>query len=139
MELEVVGSGDGINRPVTVLLSHKEYQLALDWLDKAEARSPGFRAMLHLRRANTLRMMGRCSEALPEFAKVPGIRSYMQLSMAICYSQLGQVDKAKALVRDVAAKQPELTLTALREGSFFSDPAVLDAELSELEKLGLPE
>jgi adenylate cyclase len=122
-----------------VLLSHGLYDTALTWLDQAEARSPVFRKGIHQMRGNTLRLMDRCPEALAEFAKVPDLFVYMRLVKAICQVRMGQPDAAQATVREALVTSPEFTRTLWREASFYSDPAILDAELADLEKAGLPD
>ena len=52
---------------------------------------------------------------------------------------LGRLDAAKAEVRAALPDEPAFTRALWREGSFYSDPDVLDGELADLTAAALPE
>jgi adenylate cyclase len=122
-----------------VLIANGEYDLALDWLARAEPREPGREDEYVLQRALIFRLMGRYDEAEAEYAKVENPDVYPRLSRAIALVNLGRIDEARAAVLGALADNPDFTQAMWREGSFYSDPAVLDGEVAALAQAGLPE
>ena len=62
------------------------------------------------------------------------------LNMAIDLVRLGRVDEAKAQVKLMLEKNdPKFTQAKWREGYFYSDPSIVEAEVADLAKAGLPE
>jgi adenylate cyclase len=122
-----------------VLIADGRYEMALDWLARAEPREPGRADEYTLQRALVFRLMGRNEEALRAYASVEGARAYPQLSRAIALVHLGRLDDARQAVQRVLAEEPDFTQALWRENSFYSDPAVLDGETAALARAGLPE
>ena len=61
------------------------------------------------------------------------------LNMAIDFVRLGRIDEAKAQVRMMLEKNdPKFTQTKWRDGYFYSDPSIVEAEVADLAKAGLP-
>ena len=92
-----------------------------------------------LQRALIYRLMGRYEEALAEYARVEDPDVYPRLSRAIALVELGRIDEARSVVREALVGNPDFTQSMWREGSFYSDPAVLDGEIAALAQAGLPE
>lgn len=122
-----------------VLIADGEYDLALEWLARGEPREPGKEEEYILQRALILRLQGQYEAALAEYAKAPEPMAYPRLSRAIALVKLGRIDEARAAVQEALAEQPDFTQAMWREGSFFSDPAILDGEVAALAQAGLPE
>lgn len=122
-----------------VLIADGEYEMALEWLARAEPREPGREDEYILQRALIHRLSGRYDEALAEYAKVPEPDVYPRLSRAIALVELGRIEEARAVVRGALAEKPDFTQATWREGSFHSDPAILAGEISALARAGLPE
>ncbi len=122
-----------------VLVADGRYDMALDWLARAEPREPSKASEYTLQRALIYRLMGRYEDALHEYASVEGMRTYPQLSRAIALVRLGRLDEAGDAVRGALEEEPGFTQALWREGSFYSDPAILDGEVSALAQAGLPE
>jgi hypothetical protein len=59
--------------------------------------------------------------------------------MAISLYHLGQVEDAKSVVRAALKDNPTFTQAVWRSGSVYSDPTIIDREVADLGKLGLPE
>ena len=60
--------------------------------------------------------------------------------MAIDLVRLGRTDEAKAQVKLMLEKNdPKFTRAKWRDGYCYSDPSIVDAELADLAKAGLPE
>jgi hypothetical protein len=65
--------------------------------------------------------------------------SYHRMSFAISLYHLGQVEDAKAVVQAALKDNPTFTQAVWRSGSVYSDPTIIDREVADLGKLGLPE
>ncbi len=121
-----------------VLIADGEYDMALDWLARGEPREPGREDEYTLQRALIYRLTGKYEESLAEYAKVPEPDVYPRLSHAITLVQLGRTDEAREVVKAALIETPDFTQTLWREGSFYSDPAILAAEVAALAEAGLP-
>jgi adenylate cyclase len=121
-----------------VLIADGEYDMALDWLARAEPREPGREDEYVLQPALIFRLMSRYDEALAEYAKVEDPDVYPRLSRAIVLVKLGRIDEARDAVRGALAGNPDFTQAMWRDGAFYSDPAVLERELTALAQAGLP-
>jgi TolB-like protein/DNA-binding winged helix-turn-helix (wHTH) protein len=122
-----------------VLIADGRYEMALDWLARAEPREPGREDEYVLQRALIYRLMGRYEDSLREYDTVEDPMAYPQFSRAIVLVRLGRLDEARAAVRAALEKDPSFTQAIWREGSFYSDPAILDGEIADLAAAGLPE
>jgi adenylate cyclase len=122
-----------------VLVADGRYEMALDWLARAEPREPGRASEYPIQRALVYRLMGRYEDSLREYASVDGMRAYPELSRAIVLVRLGRLDEAGEAVRRALEDDPGFTQAAWREGSFYSDPAVLEGEVAALAAAGLPD
>ena len=64
----------------------------------------------------------------------------MPLQRAIDLARLGRVDEAQAQIRSYLEKSdPKFTQAKWREGYFYSDPSIVEGEVADLSKGGLPE
>ena len=72
----------------------------------------------------------KCRELNPE-----DIRSYTEL--VIAYSQLGQMEEAKAMVSEILKKNPKFSLKRYAKSRFYKDPEQIELELDALRKAGL--
>jgi adenylate cyclase len=59
--------------------------------------------------------------------------------MAIAHVRLDHMDEARAAVRKALQLNPQFTQAKWREGYFYSDPSILEQQLADLGKVGLPE
>jgi adenylate cyclase len=60
--------------------------------------------------------------------------------MAIDLVRLDRIDEAKARVRSYLEKNdPKFTQAKWRQVYFYSDPSIVEAEVADLAKAGLPE
>lgn len=122
-----------------VLLASGRYDTALDWLAIAEPREPGRSDRYHQMRGNLYRLMGRYDDAVRELTLAQPLRDYPRLTLAIAYVRLGRRDDARAEVAAVLREEPAWTQARWREGSFYSDPTILDAEIADLAAAGMPQ
>jgi len=74
-------------------------------------------------------------EALAEAVQADGA---VPLLAAASQAALGRLDEARATVGEALAREPDLTLAAVRQRYPFRDPADLDHLIENLRKAGLP-
>jgi adenylate cyclase len=122
-----------------VLAAAGRYEMALGWLATAETREPGGAQPYHQMRGYLYRLLGKYEESAREYALAQPLYPYHQLSIAIDYIRLGRLEEAKAQVRRALRDAPDFTQVRWREGSFYSDPAIIEGEIADLAKVGLPE
>jgi adenylate cyclase len=125
-----------------VLIASGQYDKALDWLAKAEARDPSRKMFYGRQRAYIHRLAGQYEQSIEEYKLAEATTTtwpYPHLSMAIDYVRLGRLDEAKAAVKDAQKLDSSFTQAKWREGSVYSDPKILDNEVADLAKAGLPE
>ena len=85
-------------------------------------------------------MAGHYAEALEAFNKVErpwDADTY--LNQAATYVQLDRMDDAKTAVKKALELDPQFTQAIWRQGYFYSDPNILERQVSDLGKAGLPE
>jgi tetratricopeptide (TPR) repeat protein len=121
-----------------ILASAGEYQRALDLLGIAEARDPARRDAYHRIRGYIFRLMGRYHDSLDAYAGGGELGTYHTLSKAISHVRLDEMGDARAEVRRALAVDPHLSLATWRDGSFYSNPAIVEAEIADLAQAGLP-
>ena len=94
--------------------------------------------------ADSLRIVGRCEDALPIYQKALqyGAAGFLgaeaHLGLAVCYDALAQPDKAKAEISAALDMLPEASVSLMRSAFTFTDEGYKEEWLATLEKLGLP-
>ena len=112
---------------------------ALQWIDLAFARDPNRGKVLNYKKGWALRLLGKNEDSLAAF-KQAFMDGDAPLNMAIDLVRLGRIDEAKAQVKRMLEKNdPKFTQAKWREGYFYSDPSIVDGEVADLAKAGLPE
>ena len=112
---------------------------ALQWIDLAFARDPNRAKVLNYKKGWALRLLGKNEDSLAAF-KQAFMDGDAPLNMAIDLVRLGRIDEAKAQVKRMLEKNdPKFTQAKWREGYFYSDPSIVDGEVADLAKAGLPE
>ena len=112
---------------------------ALEWIDFAVTRDPNAARDMNYKRGWALRLLGKYEDSLAAFKQgLPG--GDTPLNMAIDLVRLGRIDEAKAQVKLMLEKNdPKFTQAKWREGYFYSDPSIVEGEVADLAKAGLPE
>jgi TolB-like protein/class 3 adenylate cyclase len=127
---------------VDVLNAVGKYDMGLQWVADAEARDAGHKIGYEVIRGLIYRLQGNYEQSVAIYGNAgdfdPGW-SYHHLSMAISLYHLGRVDEAKAAVQAALKSNPTFTQAVWRSGSVYSDPTIIDREVADLGKLGLPE
>jgi tetratricopeptide (TPR) repeat protein len=112
---------------------------ALDWIEFASKRDPNSTKDLNYKRGWAMRLLGRPEDSLAAY-KQADMTSDTPLDIAIDLVRLGRIDEAKAQVRLMLEKNdPKFTQAKWRQGFFYSDPSLVEAEVADLAKAGLPE
>ena len=123
-----------------VLIMSGKPDRALDWIDLAAGRDPNSAKDLSYKKGWALRLLGKYEDSLSAFRQsfYPGGDS--PLNMAIVLVRLGRIDEANAQVRLMLEKNnPKFTRAMWRQGYFYSDPTIVENEVADLAKAGLPE
>jgi TolB-like protein/DNA-binding SARP family transcriptional activator len=123
---------------VEVLTAAGRYEQALEWLATGEAKDPSRRAKYHSDRGALYRLMGRYEDSIQEYRQAGPLRPWFRLSSAISYVRLGRMHEAETIVREILAQHPEFNLDIWRQGNAHSDPSILDEEVHDLARAGLP-
>jgi adenylate cyclase len=113
---------------------------ALEWIEFAAKRDPSATKDLAYKRGWALRMLGKPEDSLEAFkqADYPGVDTPIQIAIALV--RLGRIDEAREQVKVMLEKNdPKFTQAKWRQGFFYSDPTIVDAEVADLGAAGLPE
>ena len=85
-------------------------------------------------------LAGKYADSLAAFKQADMSGGDAPLNIAIDLVRLGRIDEAKAQVRSYLEKNdPSFTQAKWRQGYFYSDPSIVDGEVADLAKAGLPE
>ena len=111
-------------------------------LEQAEfslAHDPNGAKDMHYKRGWALRLLGKYEASVAAF-KQADMSGDAPLNLAIDLVRLGRIDEAKAQVKLMLEKNdPKFTQAKWREGYFYSDPSIVEAEVADLANAGLPE
>jgi tetratricopeptide (TPR) repeat protein len=112
---------------------------ALEWIDFGTKHDPNAAKDISYKRGWALRVLGKPEDSLAAY-KQADISSDTPLNIAIDLVRLGRMDEAKAQVRLMPEKNdPKFTQAMWRQGYFYSDPSIVEDEVADLAKAGLPE
>jgi TolB-like protein/class 3 adenylate cyclase len=113
---------------------------ALEWNDLARARDPnGFKQQNYVK-GWALRILGKYEDSIAAYKQsfYPDVDT--PLNVAIDLVRLGRIDEAKEQVGSYLEKNdPKFTQAKWRQGASYSDPSIVEAEVADLGKAGLPE
>jgi adenylate cyclase len=88
-----------------------------------------------------LRLLGKYEDSIATFRQSTTYPDGdPRLHVAIALVRLGRIDEAKAEVKAYLEKtDPKYTGAKWRYGFYYSDPSIMDREVADLAKAGLPE
>jgi adenylate cyclase len=111
----------------------------LEWIGFAVTRDPNAAMDMNYKTGWALRLLGKYEDSLAAFRQ--GITfGDAPLNRAIDLVRLGRMDEAKAQVKLMLEKNdPKFTQAKWRQGYFYSDPSIVEAEVADLAKAGLAE
>ncbi|HZZ24992.1 MAG TPA: tetratricopeptide repeat protein [Roseiarcus sp.] len=115
-------------------------QKGLEQADFALAHDPNALKDWQYTRGWALRLIGKYEDSLAAFKQADMSGGDAPLNIAIDLVRLGRIEEAKAQVRSYLEKNdPSFTQAKWRQGYFYSDPSIVEAEVADLAKAGLPE
>ena len=124
----------------SVLIASGKPDKALEWIDAATIRDPGSARDMVYNRGLALRVLGKYEDSIAAFRQADYPDLDTRIHLAIALVRLGRIDEAKAEVRAYLEKNdPKFTGGAWRTAWFYSDPSIVEAEVADLAKAGLPE
>ena len=113
---------------------------ALQWIGLALPLDPNSSKDLKFSTAWALRLLGKNDDAVVALKQSFYPDGGAPLELAIELVRLGRIDEAKAQVKLMLEKNdPTFTQSKWRQASFYSDPSIVDGEVADLAKAGLPE
>jgi adenylate cyclase len=113
----------------------------MQWNDLARPRDPGGLKSQNYKKGLVLRLLGKYEDSIATFRQSTTYPDGdPRLHVAIALVRLGRIDEARAEVKAYLEKtDPTYTGAKWRYGFYYSDPSIMDREVADLAKAGLPE
>ena len=121
------------------LIENGHPEKGLEWIELAASREPGAERTYNYRRGWAYTVMGKSEEAIASLKQGPDSWVDVPILMAINYVRLGRLSEAKTEVARALQNEEKVTQLSWRKGYFYSDPAIIDGQIADLIKAGLPE
>ncbi len=112
----------------------------MEWNDLARARDPNGSKMQDYNKGMALRLSGKYEDSIAAFKQswYPALDT--PIHIAVDLVRLGRIDEARAQVKlHLEKNDPTFTQAKWRLGYFYSDPSIIEGEVADLAKAGLPE
>jgi TolB-like protein/class 3 adenylate cyclase len=122
-----------------ILILAGEPERAAEWADGAKLRDPADAGYFDYLKGWALLTSGKPEEALAALNEGAMFFANAPLFKAIALVRLNRMDEARTEVRNALKMDPTFTQVKWRELTFYSDPSILEQEIADLEKAGLPE
>jgi Flp pilus assembly protein TadD len=112
---------------------------ALAWMERSRRLNPFHPTWYNSGLGTTLYTLGRYADAAETFGRLPNPGPWTRTRLAACYSQLGQEEKAKALLDAVLQVRPDFSITTFLTRDVLLERAEDREHLREgLIKAGFP-
>jgi adenylate cyclase len=112
---------------------------AMEWIEFATTHDPNAAKHWNYLRGWALRVLGKPEDSLAAY-KLADMNGDTPLNLAIDLVRVGRIDESKAQVKLMLEKNdPKFSQAKWRQGYFYSDPSIVEAEVADLAKAGLPE
>jgi tetratricopeptide (TPR) repeat protein len=112
----------------------------LEWTNFAREHDPNGLKQQNYNKGLALRLLGKYDDSIAAFRQSFYPDGDAPLHLAVALVRLGSIDEAKAEVKLMLKKNdPKFTQAKWKEGWFYSDPSIQDAEVADLGRAGLPE
>ena len=129
-----------LNNLAQLLITAGKLDKGLEWIDFARAHDPNGLKQQNYNKGLALRLLGKYDDSIAAFRQSFYPDGDTPLHLAVALVRLGRIDEAKAEVKLMLEKNdPKFTQAKWREGWFYSDPSIVEAEVADLAKAGLPE
>jgi TolB-like protein/class 3 adenylate cyclase/Tfp pilus assembly protein PilF len=125
------------NLSMVVTMSGKPDK-GIEWAERGIALDVGARPWLYYRLGLAYSLKGENEKAIAALKQSIQFVD-MVLLIAISDLRLGQMEEAQAEYKRALALDPTFTQAKWRKGYFYSDPSVVEGQIADLAKLGLPE
>ena len=122
-----------------VLITAGKVEKGLEWNDLARPQDPNMVKFQFYNRGLGLRLLGKDNDSIAAFKQAGYPDGDVPLHVAVALVRLGRTDEAKAEVKLMLKNDPKFTQAKWREGYFYSDPSIVEGEVTDLAKAGLPE
>jgi adenylate cyclase len=129
-----------LNNLAQLLITAGKLDKGLEWIDFARAHDPNGLKQQNYYKGLALRLLGKYDDSIAAFRQSFHPDGDTPLHLAVALVRLGRIDEAKAEVKLMLEKNdPKFTQAKWKEGWFYSDPSIQDAEVADLAEAGLPE
>jgi TolB-like protein/class 3 adenylate cyclase len=112
---------------------------AIEWIEKAMVRDPQNEKPNNFRLGRAYYLQGDYEKALAAINKGSPPWVDVPLFLASIYVRLDRMEEARAEVKKALVMEPGFTQAKWREAWFYRDPNILERQLADLGKAGLPE
>ena len=116
-----------------------QVEKGLKWNDLARPQEPGGLAFQNYNKGLALRLLGKYEDSIAAFKQSFYPYGDVPLQVAMALVRVGRIDEAKAEVKVALKNDPKFTGAKWRTAWFYSDPSIMDREVADLAKAGLPE
>ena len=121
------------------LLPVGKAQESLETMLRAMRLNPHHPDRYHGHLAFALYMLDRCDAAIPALHRVSNMQIDHRTILAGCYAQLGEMEKAQAVVAEILYIQPDYNLGAFAKSRQFKNSEDAEKWLKGPRKAGLPD
>jgi tetratricopeptide (TPR) repeat protein len=111
---------------------------AIDWIKSTVSRDPQNQQRNNYRLGWAYYAAGDYEQSIAAMKNGPAWVD-VPIFLASSYVRLGRLEDARAEIKRALAIEPTFTQAKLREGYFYRDPTILERQLADLGKAGLPE
>jgi TolB-like protein/class 3 adenylate cyclase len=112
---------------------------AVEWAEFAVSRDPANAAYYQCNKGWALAVAGRPEDSLEALKTAACIGGLDHFVRAIVLVRLGRDEEAETALAKGLEVNPTITRAKWREFNIYSDPSILDNEVADLAKAGLPE
>jgi trans-aconitate 2-methyltransferase len=123
----------------SVLMASGEPIRAIEWTEFATSRDPSNAAYYNGLKGWALEIAGRPKDSLAALSNAQIYGGMEHLLKAIDLVRLGRDDEAKVELMNGLAEYPAMTLATWRQINAYSDPRILEEEVTDLAKAGMPQ
>jgi adenylate cyclase len=122
-----------------LLITAGKLEKGMEWNDLARHRDPNGFKLQNYNKGLALRLLGKYEDSIAAFkqSNYPDFDTPIHLAVALV--RLGRIDEAKTEVKLMLKNDPKSTGARWRQGYFYSDSSIQDAEVADLARAGLPE
>jgi len=109
-------------------------------MERSGARDPNGAKQQNYNKGIALRLFGKYEDSITAFKQsfYPDLDT--PIHIAINLVRLGRIDEARAQVKlQLEKNDPKFSQAKWRLGYIYSDPSIIDSEVADLAKAGLPD